>query len=265
MFCLTYYPFEKYLEDADELKITYRAADRTLQDFLEKFKQKSIVIEGQFKDQDLLLFKGLKQKFNNFKLIIYSNETDVLNKIKEYKIPFFFNDFVGTIDKMYGLMKYQPTDMYICEQLGFSIDQVSKVLHNHNIKVRVMPNIAQSSWAETPALQKFFIRPEDINVYATYVDVFELIAPQPQQAVIYKIYKQGYWSGPIKEIIPNFKDNLDSRFVGKAFGVIRTACHKRCLYKPESCDICNRIKDLSQTFKDNNIFIRPQKAHVDFS
>ena len=162
-------------------------------------------------------------------------------------------------------MKYQPTDMYICEQLGFSIDQVSKVLHDHNVRVRVMPNIAQSSWPETPALQKFFVRPEDINIYATYVDVFELVAPQPQQAIIYKIYKQGYWSGPIKQIIPNFKDNLDSRFVAKAFGAVRTSCRKRCLYKPESCDICNRITELSETFKDNGIFIRPEKAHVDFS
>ena len=95
-------------------------------------------------------------------------------------------------------MKYQPTDMYICEELGFSIDKISKILHNNNIKVRVIPNIAQSSWADTPSLLKFFIRPEDISNYAIYVDTFELIAPQQQQALIYKMYKQGCWSGLIK-------------------------------------------------------------------
>lgn len=39
----------------------------------------------------------------------------ILSKIKEYQIPFFFSDFVSTIDEIHGLMKYQPTDMYICE------------------------------------------------------------------------------------------------------------------------------------------------------
>jgi hypothetical protein len=58
------------------------------------------------------------------------------------------------------------------------------------------------------------------------------MAPQQQQGIIYKIYKQGYWAGPIKEIIPNFKDDLDSRFVTGAFGIIRSSCKRRCLYKP---------------------------------
>lgn len=265
MFCLNYYPFEKYLEDAEQLKIIYNPADRTLQDFLQNYNQKSIVIEGNFKEQDIQLFKALNEKFSNFKLAIYSTETNILNKVQEYNIPFFFSDFVGTIDKMHGLMKYHPTDMYICEQLGFFMDQISKVLHDNNIKVRVLPNICQSSYPDTPSLLKFFIRPEDIENYTNFVDVFQLVTDQKRQAVIYKIYKQGYWSGPIKEIIPNFKDNLDSRFVGRAFGAIRTSCKRRCLYKPQSCDICHRISDLADTFKDNNIFIKPQKNTVDFS
>lgn len=265
MFCVTYYPFETGIKEAGQYKIVYNPNDRTLQEFLQTYNEKSIVIEGNFREQDIQLFKALNEKFSNFKLIIYSTETDILKKIQECNIPFFFNDFVGTIDKMYGLMKFHPTDMYICEQLGFFIDQISKVLHNNNIKVRVLPNICQSSYADTPSLLKFFIRPEDIAVYANFVDVFQLVTDQQRQATIYKIYKQGYWSGPIKEIIPNFKDNLDSRFIGKAFGSVRTSCKKRCFYKPQTCDICHRLEDLAETFKDNNIFIRPQKGTVDFS
>lgn len=263
-FCLNYYPFQKYIEDADQLIITYNATDRTLQDFLKKYSQKSIVIQGFFNETDLILLKELYNTYKNFKInISFQNATKI--NIKQYQIPFFFHDFVGTIDQMYGLMKYQPTDMYICEQLGFSIDQVSKVLHNNNIKVRVLPNICQSSFIDTPSSLKFFIRPEDIAIYSNYVDVFELISDPQRQAIIFKIYKQGYWAGPIKEIIPNFKDDLDSRFIAQAFGVVRTNCHKRCLYKPQSCDICHRIAELGNTFKENNIFIRPQKIPVDFS
>lgn len=264
MFCLNYYPFEKYLQDAEQLKITFNPADRTIQDFLQKYQQKSIVVEGSFTQTDLKVLKELYNKYNNFKISIIFQDAIKLN-IKQYQIPFFFCNFITTIDEVYGFMKYQPTDMYICEQLGFSIDQVSKILHDNNIKVRMLPNICQSSFADTPSSLKFFIRPEDIAIYSNYVDVFELISDPQRQAIIFKIYKQGYWAGPIKEIIPNFKDDLDSRFIAQAFGVVRTSCHKRCLYKPQSCDICHRIAELGNTFKENNIFIRPQKIPVDFS
>ena len=72
MFCLNYYPFQKYLQDAEQLKIKYRAADRTLEDFLEKYKNKSIVIKIQsfFEETDAVLLKGLSDKYQNIKLII---------------------------------------------------------------------------------------------------------------------------------------------------------------------------------------------------
>lgn len=264
MFCLNYYPFEKYLQDAEQLKITFNPADRTIQDFLQKYQQKSIVVEGSFTQTDLKVLKELYNKYNNFKISIIFQDAIKL-KIQQYQIPFFFRDFVTTIDQLHGFMKYKPTDMYICEQLGFSIRQISEILHNNGIKVRVLPNICQSSFSETPSSLKFFIRPEDIPFYSNYVDIFELVSDKNRQAVIYKIYKQNYWAGPINQIIPNFKDNLDSRFVIGAFGQIRANCHKRCLYKPESCDICHRIADLGEVFKNNNIFIKHEKTPVDFS
>lgn len=79
---------------------------------------------------------------------------------------------------MQGLLKYHPTDMYICEELGFSLLKISKILHDNNVKVRVFPNICQSSFPETESIKTFFIRPEDIIFYAPFVDVFELVADE---------------------------------------------------------------------------------------
>ena len=228
--------------------------------FLTKYSDKSIVIDvtENFDDTDAQLFQGLCEKFNNFKIIIqYENELH-LELVQKYKIPFFFTNFVTTIDKLYGFLKYKPTDMYICEDLGFSINKVSAILHEHNIKVRVFPNICQSSFPETPSLLTFFIRPDDIPVYEPFVDVFELISDKSRQGIIFKIYKQHKWFGEVNEIIPTFKDNLDSRFLLNDFGVFRTHCGKRCLYKPGSCDICSRMVDLAAAFKENNIVAIPQ-------
>ena len=150
--------------------------------------------------------------------------------------------------------------MYICEELGFSLDKVSKLLHDNNIKVRVFPNICQSSFSETPSIKTFFIRPEDISIYAVFVDVFELISDEERQQVLFKIYKQEKWNGKIKEIIPTFKDSeLDSKYILDTFGAIRSRCGKRCLYKPESCSICDRFISVADTFEKNKIIIQKLK------
>ena len=258
MFCLKYYPFQNYVNDADELKIEYRPADRTLEDFLEKYHDKSIVIDinKHFEDLDAKLLKGLSDKYKNVKLIVDYNNKKHFKRIQENKIPFFFSNFAKTADEMNGLIKYHPTDMYICEELGFSLDKVSELLHKNDIKVRVFPNICQSSFSETPSIKTFFIRPEDIQVYSTFVDVFEIISDESRQQVLFKIYNQGYWLGNVKDIILSFKDNLDNKHIMSTFAMIRAKCGKRCMYRPESCTICDRFIDVADTLKKGRLIIQ---------
>ena len=234
MFCLNYYPSQSYLKDADQFKIKYRPADRTLKDFLETYQDKSIVIDisDSFNQIDAKLFKNLYEKYKNFKLIVNYDNQEYIDRIKTYNLPFFFSNYVTTIDQLNGFLAYHPTDMYICEELGFNLHKVSKLLHDNNIRVRVFPNICQSSFPETPSIKTFFIRPEDIESYSAFVDVFELISDKERQAVLFKIYKQEKWFGKIKEIIPTFKDELDSRYIIENFGAIRSKCGKRCMYNP---------------------------------
>ena len=261
MFCLNYYPSQKYIQEADELKIKYHPADRTLNDFLETYKDKSIIINvtDSFEEIDAQLLKSLYEKYKNIRIILDFNNKEHLARVESYKIPHFFVNPVTTIDQLNGLLKYKPTDMYICEELGFSLDKVSKLLHDNNIKVRVFPNICQSSFAETPSIKTFFIRPEDIPIYSTFVDIFELISDEKRQQVLFKIYKQEKWFGKINGLIPSFKGDLDSRYLLDTFGMIRSKCGKRCMYKPESCSICDRFTKLAETFKENKIVIRKAK------
>ena len=258
MFCLNYYPSQKYLQDAEEFKIRYRPADRTLEDFLNEYQDKSIIIDvtDAFEEVDAQLLKGLYDKYKNIKIIFNFNNKDYLSRAKENELPFFFTNPVTTIDQLYGLLNYNPTDMYICEELGFFLDKISKILHKNNIKVRVFPNICQSSFSDTPSIKTFFIRPEDIAIYSTFVDVFELITDEKRQQVLYKIYRQEKWFGKIKEVIPTFKGELDSKYLLNTFGMFRSKCGKRCLYKPGSCAICDRFIEVADTFEKNKIVIR---------
>ena len=228
---------------------------------MKKYIDKSIVIniDEAFEDIDAQLFKGLFDKYKNFKLIVSFENKEALKKIQENEIPFFFSNFVTTIDQVYGLMKYHPTDMYICEELGFSLDKIGKILHENNIKVRVFPNICQSSFEDTPSIKTFFIRPNDIPTYSAFVDIFELISDQPRQKVLFKIYKQEKWIGRINEFIPSFKGDLDNKYILSNFGAIRSKCGKRCLYRPGSCNICDRFIDFANTLEKHKLIVKSVK------
>lgn len=258
MFCLDYFPLKKYDDTIEQLKIKYNPNDSTLNSFLESRPNQTIIIDinGGFEEKDAKLFRSFAEKFTNFRVIFNYYDKEKLQLVKDWQIPFFFSNHVSTIDEVVGLMQYNPTDMYICEELGFRLAEVSTLLHDNHIKVRVYPNICQSSFAETPSLKTFFIRPEDIKVYSAFVDVFELIATEDTQDIIYSVYKRGKWFGKIKEIIPSFKHDLDSKFLIVNFGEFRCNCKKRCMYNPHSCTICDRCVDLSETLEEHQLFVK---------
>jgi len=129
-------------------------------------------VDDSFEEVDADIFQELLKTYTNFKLILSYNNLVALELIKARNIPFFFRDFVGTIDKVHAFMKEKPTDMYICEELGFSLITISTLLHNNNIKVRVIPNLCQSSCTAIDSVLQFFVRPEDIDIYSEFVDVF---------------------------------------------------------------------------------------------
>lgn len=260
-FCLNYYPNQKYLQEADQLKIKYRRADRTLEDFLKFYNDKTIIIDvsGAFEEQDASLLKGLYDKYKNIKIIFNFYNQEHLSRAKQYKIPFFFINHVTSIDQLYGFIEENPTDLYICEELGFFLNKISHILHDKNIKVRIFPNICQSSFSKTQSLKTFFVRPEDIPIYGVFVDVFELVADEDRQKIVFKIYKQNKWFGKLEEIIPTFKGSVDNRYILDTFGAVRSGCGKRCLYKPGSCSICERYIQTAETFKQNKIVIQRAK------
>lgn len=260
MFCVRYFPNKDY-KDVDELIFRCWGNDLNpeIEDVLKKYPEKTIIIDivaFNYNDIDMKALASLYKKYGNLKLMFRADDFKTLKDVKENKIPYFFWDSANSIDQVYGLMELEPTDIYICEDLGFSLDKVSKILHDRGIRVRVYPNICQSSWKYTPSLKKFFIRPEDIIAYRNFVDVFELVGDEDRLEIIIKVYKEGKWFGPIKEIIPSFYDDLNSRYVLSNFGVIRSRCRKRCLFNPGSCNICERFKDVAETLQENKIAIK---------
>lgn len=265
--CIKYHPqqHKDVVKLADELRIKYNRKDNTLLEFLEIYKEKRIIIIINTEDileKDLLLFKELKEKYNI--IICLDMDLAVAERLKEYEISFFFDELISDWDMLNGILDFGVTDVYIVENLCFELDAVAAKVHSYNTKIRVFPNVAQSSWKDTPALKKFFIRPEDIDAYEDYVDVIEFwdgdYDNQRHMALVFqRVYIENKkWFGKLNEIIYGLDCDLDSRFVIPRFAEARIKCGKKC-QKGGKCNICGAIDDLSKTLEKAEIMVKIDK------
>lgn len=248
-YCIRYMSKFKYLDEIDEINIDFERTHGELPNFLENHKNQTInvglVKEYTEKDVDLLI--ALYKKYGNIKIKLPMKDRESTEKIRKADVPFFFNDTIDDWDKLNEAISLEPTDVYIVNYLGFCLKDVAEMLHSRGMRVRVVPNLAQSRWRDQPGRRKFFIRPEDTAIYEPYVDVFELFAEAGRENVYYDIYaKTGYWYGNLNEIIYNLVEPIDSRRLIKQWGMSRLNCGKKCV-KDKHCEICDRVILLAET------------------
>jgi hypothetical protein len=173
----------------------------------------------------------------------------------KFQIPFFFADFVNNWERLYQIVENNPTDVYICEDLAFDIINVSDFLKRRGIRIRAIPNVAQSSWSNCPTVKKFFIRPEDVQFYEEYIDTFEFFGNNDK--IYYKIYAEDkFWFGNLGELILSGSDlKLDSRAVLPYFATTRLNCNHKCL-KGGFCKMCEVCENLSKTMSEKELFFK---------
>ena len=248
-YCL---PYNKYtyknelINEADEWTIDYNPDDITLTKFLDVYKDKRI--NFRIKDNvnieeelGINFLKELNEKYPNLYI--------------QFPQYYFFTTYANNIDFFYILLNSGVSDIYVVESLCFELDKISKMAKEKNIRIRTYPNVAQTLSSEIPALKRFFIRPEDIQIYEKYVDVCEFLYENEACLVYLDIYKnKKEWFGNLAEIIDGLEINLDSRFILPKFGETRVKCGKRC-FRGDPCHICELIQETAETLEDAGIRI----------
>jgi hypothetical protein len=177
---------------------------------------------------------------------------------KELQVPFFTGCVATNFDQLNYLCSYGISDVYLAEEICFDLKRAKRICVNNNVQVRAFPNVAQSSITSIPALKKFFIRPEDIDVYSDVIDVLEFWGPADRQAILYKIYTKGVWFGDLQHLLLGFDISFDSRRIVPGFAPIRKVCQRKCM-KGEHCSICDSIYNISKQLEDKNLIIKKKK------
>lgn len=261
----------------EQIMIKYHPS-KNLIPYLQEHKNQRIIFDIQdaqkfLKESGLLYLQTLKQdeKDPGNWVVRFPSLFDPktigaedIEKVKEAGIPFFFKTYIDRWDMLWGLLDMGVSDIYIVNELGFDLQTVHNLCAKYNCKVRVFPNIAQSSWYTTPDLKKFFIRPEDIDEYKDVVDVFEFFEETEEEninlgEVLYNIYaNQKIWYGKLKEIILNFDGDLDGRYTHPIWVTRRINCNKKCL-KGSKCDMCNTVAGFGETMSKVGISVTKPK------
>lgn len=265
-YCFNYNvnPNFKYMEEMAEVEFTYHHANVKVMDFLNKIKDNQRVIFRIVEDLDeeqLKRFSMFKESFPNLNFACslpeYKEEhsREMFRILAAAGVPAFFHTLVSDWTMLNAMKNMGVSDIYLVEDICFELDKAAKVLHEAGIQIRVFPNICQSSVpvTETAALKTFFIRPEDVVIYAPYVDVMEFFGEPDRIKIYYEIYaKNKRWLGPLNEMVIDLTDSVDSRGLSHLFAERRIKCGKRCM-KGSSCDLCTRFADLSAIMLANDM------------
>jgi len=242
------------LDIADEIIIKYDKKDREILKFVQKWKPEQRIIlnitELEDIEKNLELFTTIA-KLHNIAFLC-SKEQD-FHLLEEECLSYFFIEKCGTLDELIGQIRMKVSDVYITNELGFYLPDISRICKDKHINVRVIPNVAQSSSDTISSdFTKFFIRPDDLYLYEDYIDVIEFLTDRLEiQPTLYEIYKDGRWDGDLCQIIYNFNEDIPNNSIIPIFGEIRLNCKKRCCFN--KCDVCKYMESIARELNKKDI------------
>ena len=265
-YSIKFYKGCRMLSKVDEISIIYDKKDAQILKFGKKYKNARIVADCTSLTYEELLdnIEIFKTASNNFEFVVKINyeQKDILPDLTDNMIKYFFADHVNTVDKLRGFINLGVSDIYVIDELAFSLGKIAPMCHDNKVNIRVFPNVAQSSTSiPNDTFKNFFIRPEDISAYEDYVDYCEFWGPLDRQSVLFKIYKEGQWLGSLNTLILGLEREIPNTCIVPYFGRARVNCDKRCAYG--KCEVCSNIKDLADVLEHRDFGITTERKRMD--
>lgn len=257
----------RFFNDVDEVIFDYETGSDKIVEFipqvLKRQEQRAVInIEKiEYIETIIPYLNMLKEKHPNIVVqLSFNMQKDWIQILQDNNIPIMFSEFVNNYDLLYTLLKYKPTDIYVIEELGFKLKAI-QCIRDAGTQIRCFPDVCQASrWTskEIPAIQKFWIRPEDTEEYEPYVDIFEIFNTTDRQSAVYEIYKDRQWLGNLNNLLSSAEDmDIDNDAIDPNFGQRRINCGKRCMLG--ECFYCPEVEKFAKKFKETGFGIVKDK------
>lgn len=256
-FAIHYTNSFRYYDEIDEVIFDYQDINKkNIVDFIptivKKETQKAIINISLVDNITEIIPYLVKLKSIHPNILIQIDlreQQEYIPILKDNKLDFMFSNYCNNYDVFYSMRKLGAKDIYIVESLAFDLLSLSDLTDIYGTRIRVFPDIAQSARGTRsliPEETKFWIRPEDVELYEKYVDVFEICRTDSRQSVVYEIYKQQQWRGKINDLILDLNLNINNTNIDPHFGQHRINCRKKCMIG--KCNLCSEICELAKKF-----------------
>lgn len=261
------------MDNFDEISIYYDRQDQELLFFLQEHCDKKInlVIQHEnifkfYEEQEWEKINAIHEKYPEYSIAIcfYDSckfhvlEDYILECMKNLTVPYFTGNLATNFDQLHYLLNLGVSEVYLGEEICFDLTRAKKICSRTGVTIRAFPNVGQSSVRTSPALKKFFIRPEDIAEYEDVITTLEFWGPLDRQEILHKIYSKGKWFGDLQDLILDFDLSFDSRRIVPGFAQMRKNCERKCM-KGGQCTACDRILNISKLLEDKNLIIKQKK------
>ena len=250
-YCLSARQPNAILKKADEIKIELRDFN-TISHYIDTYPDKTLILE---------LENDLPEKFNWELLEMYSKKhsdfycaaaNDVqMAECRVRGIKFYYRYTALSFYELQALKEAGVSYVIVGVPLIFDLDNVAR----YGIPVRAIPNIAYEPYLlHNDGICGGWIRPEDVDAYGAYIDVFEFYAPHKleKEATLYHIYAEnGKWPGNLALLIDflNVDVNNIALMDKEGFAEKRMHCKQRCV-QSGTCHYCeDQVRFISTVLK----------------
>lgn len=244
-----------------EKRITICFADKILEN-MELYSSGDKLIDFIINEKEKIYINLVKEGINNFVLQIpyhIEGARELATTLKMNGVLFYFMDAVTSWEQLNSFIEDGVSDVLVSSSFAFNIKDIAEKCHKEGVQVRAIPNVYQSAEYNDGSIG-FFIRPEAIDLYSKYIDIFELRCSKDVCNTIYEIFAiDKEWYGDISEIIAGAPKGITNRNIVELFDIARANCGKKCVKPKNSCDICDTAIRLSKTFTDYNIEYKNNK------
>lgn len=238
--CLSGRQDREFLKKADEIKLEYRDR-RVITDFVKEYPGTNIIVELMGVDNTEIDWDALKEYNilvnNKFYVSVFSASqarTAIKNGLK-----FYCGYPIESEYELNGWIAAGSEYIILGMPLFFDIKRM-KEIYGNKVKFRAVPNIAYlDGLPRENGINGHWIRPEDMQLYSNYIDVFEFIFKTlKQEKALYKRYIElQEWPGSLKTIIINFDAEGSNAMILPEVAKARLSCRQKCTQNGK-CRIC---------------------------
>lgn len=234
------------LKQAQEIKVSYGDLGEML-DYKEELCDKTIIVE--ITENNGIVDMEELDKFDNLILSLYNIER--CYTLTQF-YPFYWEKPLTSMDEV-----KQMIDEF--ENLAYL--RVGAPLSYNLKKLRQLTSLPIRLTATKPDEDKRFpqdglfgtwIRPEDIGVYAQYIDTIDLSVHKDlrRQQTLLKIYQeQKEWPGNLNLLLEGFGFNIDNRAIPEDWAKSRVKCGQRC-FESSTCNLCQTMIEFAYKLRD---------------